>query len=122
MGGGGGVGGGVGGGGRERERGSLCNAPPKGPTMGNQHTEWSQLRKEDKPSGEQLTLELEVGNEVGVGRDGVDTPPLPQVPDVHRIIITTSSHMVPDGSRAQWSNQQWAQNWNWNQNGLRIRI
>ena len=99
-------------GGRERgkERESLCNAPPKGPTMGNQHSEWSQLRKENKPSGEQLTLELEVGDEVGVGRDGVDTPPLPQVPDVHCIIITTSSHMVPDGSRAQWSDQQWAQN------------
>ena len=41
------------------------------------------------------TLKLEVGDEVFVGRDGVDTPPSPQVPDVHCVIITTSGHVVP---------------------------
>ena len=42
-----------------------------------------------------FTLKLEVGDEVIVGGDGIDTPPPPQVPDVHCVIITTSGHMVP---------------------------
>ena len=42
-----------------------------------------------------LTLKLEVGDEVIVGGDGIDTPPPPQVPDVHCVIITTGGHVVP---------------------------
>ena len=42
-----------------------------------------------------LTLKLEVGDKVFVGGDGIDTPPPPQVPDVHCVIITTSGHVVP---------------------------
>ena len=72
-----------------------------------------------KQSGGQQTLELEVGDEAVVGRDGIDTSPLPQVPDVDRVVITTSSHMVPTEHNDEVSNLlgseleselDWAQN------------
>ena len=78
-----------------------------------------QCKKVHKSSGGQQTLELEVGDEAVVGRDGIDTPPLPQVPDVHCVVITTGSHMVPAQHNGEVSNLlgseleselDWAQN------------
>ena len=41
-----------------------------------------------------MTLELEVGHQVVVGRDGVDAPSPPNVPHVHCVILTRSAHVV----------------------------
>ena len=45
-----------------------------------------------------LTLELEVGHEVGVCWNSVDTRLFAQVPHADRVIISSSSHMVAIGA------------------------
>ena len=41
-----------------------------------------------------LTLELEFWDEVGVSRDVVDARSVPQVPDPHRVVLTSCRQVV----------------------------
>ena len=45
-----------------------------------------------------LTLKLDVGDQVGVGREGVDAGLLAEVPQTNGIVVASSGHVVAIGT------------------------
>ena len=51
------------------------------------------IKKKIRRQEKSLTLELDHGDEVGVGRDCVDALPLTQIPDHDAVVLAAGGHM-----------------------------